>query len=270
MDIFQALILGVVQGATEFLPISSSAHLVLVPWWLNWSNPGLAFDTILHLGTIVAVIVYFYCDLWRIIVAWLRMVLRRETGDPAARLGWWLIVGTVPAAVLGAVLEDFFESLFAFPPGVAVLLIVTGVILAASEHLGKRIRSLEDLRWSDALVIGAAQACAIAPGISRSGVTIAAGLGKGLKRADAARFSFLLSVPVIVGAGLKQSFHLATEPTQPDQLLLLVVGLVAAAVTGYLAIHFLLRYLQHRNLYPFAVYCWLMGGISLLAALLGW
>ncbi len=270
MDIFQAFILGFVQGATEFVPVSSSAHLVLVPWWLNWDSPGLQFDTILHLGTIVAVIAYFYRDLWEIVVSWVRAVLRHGTACPTSRLGWWLILGTVPAAVLGAVLEDFFEGMFGYPPGVAAFLIVTGVILALSERLGKRLRSLDDLGWLDALVIGLAQACAIAPGISRSGATIAAGLGKGLKRTDAARFSFLLSVPVILGAGLKQSYDLLTESTQAGQLLLLVVGFVAAAITGYLAIYFLLRYLQRRSLYPFAIYCWALGVLSLLAVLMGW
>lgn len=270
MDVFQAFILGFVQGATEFVPVSSSAHLVLVPWWLNWNSPGLQFDTILHLGTIVAVIAYFYRDLWQIITAWVRVVLRREVSSPMSRLGWWLILGTVPAAVLGAALEDFFEGMFGYPPGVAALLLVTGVILAVSERFGKRLRSLDDLGWLDALVIGLAQAAAIAPGISRSGATIAAGLGRGLKRADAARFSFLLSIPVILGAGLKQSFDLLTEPTQTGQLLLLVVGFATAVVTGYLAIYFLLRYLQRRSLYPFAIYCWAVGGLSLLAVLMGW
>ncbi len=269
MDILQAFILGFVQGATEFLPISSSAHLVLVPWWLGWGQPGLSFDAVLHLGTIVAVVVYFYRDLWHIVVAWVRALLRREASTPTARLGWWLILGTIPAVVLGLALEASFERLFGFPLGVAALLLVTGAILAASERLGSRLRRLDDLGWLDALLIGLAQACAIAPGISRSGATIGAGLARGLKRADAARFSFLLSVPVIVGAGSKEFLDLLARPEQADQWGLLAAGFLAAAVTGYLAIHFLLKYLQRRSLYPFAVYCWAFGGVSLLAALLG-
>lgn len=270
MNIFQALILGCVQGLTEFLPISSSAHLVLVPWWLDWGQPGLSFDAVLHLGTIVAVVVYFYRDLWRIVAAWVRALLLRGASTPTARLGWWLILGTIPAVTLGLALENFFEHLFGFPLGVAALLLVTGVILALSERLSSRVRALDDLCWVDALLIGLAQACAIAPGISRSGATIGAGLARGLKRADAARFSFLLSVPVIVGTGLKELLSLLTRPEQAGQWHLLAAGFLTAAVTGYLAIHFLLRYLQRRNLYPFAVYCWAVGAISLLAVLMGW
>jgi len=270
MDVFQAFILGFVQGVTEFLPISSSAHLVLVPWWLHWDSPGLSFDTILHLGTILAVVVYFRRDLWQIIAAWTCALLGRQASTPMARLGWWLIVGTVPAVVLGLALEDFFQSLFGSPLSVGALLLITGAILAVSEHFGSRLRNLDDLGWLDALVIGLAQACAIAPGISRSGATIGAGLARGLGRADAARFSFLLSVPIILGAGLQQLFHTVTGPILPGQSLLLAVGFVMAAISGYLAIHFLLQYVQRRKLYPFAIYCWVVGGLSLLAALLGW
>ena len=266
MDILQALILGIVQGATEFLPVSSSGHLVLVPWWLGWNPPGLVFDTTLHLGTIVAVIVYFYRDLLDIVVAWLHGLAGRGM-TPKAWLGWWLILGTIPAAVLGFLFEDFFESMFGTPPVVAALLVVTGVILAVSERLGRRRRALDKLGWLDAVIIGCAQAVAIAPGISRSGTTIAAGLLRGLRREEAARFSFLLSIPVIVGAGLMQLLHLAREAQPAGQTTLLAIGFVAAAVTGYVAIRFMLRYLEQRSLYPFAIYCWVAGAVSLIAAL---
>ena len=267
MTIFQALILGIVQGATEFLPISSSGHLVLVPWWLGWGSLDLAFATTLHLGTVVAVIAYFYRDLWEIALAWLRSLMRREMTSKAW-LGWWLILGTVPAVVLGLALEDFLESLFGSPPAVAALLLVTGAILALSEYLGSRRRDMDDLGWLDAVIIGFAQACAIAPGLSRSGTTIAASLARGLKREDAARFSFLLSVPIIVGVGLMQLLDLASESPQVGQLGALAVGFLAASVTGYFAIRFLLRYVQRGTLYPFAIYCWAVGGISFIAALL--
>ena len=266
MDILQALILGIVQGATEFLPVSSSGHLVLVPWWLGWDPPDLVFDTTLHLGTIIAVIVFFYRDLLEIAVAWLRGLAQRKMTSKAW-LGWWLILGTIPAALLGVLLEDFFQSLFGAPATVAGLLLVTGFILAIAERLGSRQRSLDELGWLDAVVIGCGQALAIAPGISRSGTTIAAGLLRGLRREEAARFSFLLSIPIIVGTGLVQLYHL-TKAVQPaGQTTVLALGFVAAAVTGYLAIRFLLHYLQQHNLYPFAIYCWVVGLVSLVAAL---
>jgi undecaprenyl-diphosphatase len=267
LSIFQALILGIVQGATEFLPISSSGHLVLLPWWFGWDSPALAFATTLHLGTLVAVIAYFYRDLWEITLAWLRSLMHRDMTSKAW-LGWWLILGTVPAVVLGLALEDYLERLFGSPPAVAALLLATGAILVLSEYLGSRRRDMDDLGWIDAVIIGFAQACAIAPGISRSGTTIAAGLKRGLKREDAARFSFLLSIPIIAGTGLMQLLVLASESPQGGQLSALAVGFFAAAVTGYFAIRFLLRYMQRGTLYPFAIYCWVVGSISLIAALL--
>ena len=261
------MILGIVQGATEFLPISSSGHLVLVPMWFGWESPALAFATTLHLGTLVSVIAYFYRDLWEIAVAWLRSLMRREMTSKAW-LGWWLILGTVPAVVLGLTLETFLEGLFGSPPAVAALLLATGVILALSEYLGSRRRDMDDLGWLDAVSIGFAQACAIAPGISRSGTTIAAGLARGLKREDAARFSFLLSIPIIAGTGLMQLVDLASESPQDGQLDALAMGFLAASVTGYFAIRLLLKYLQRGTLYPFAIYCWVVGDVSLIATLL--
>jgi undecaprenyl-diphosphatase len=164
-------------------------------------------------------------------------------------------------------LEDYLERLFGSPPAVAALLLATGAILALSEYLGSRRRDMDDLGWIDAVIIGFAQACAIAPGISRSGTTIAAGLKRGLKREDAARFSFLLSIPIIAGTGLMQLLVLTSESPQGAQLSALAVGFLAAAVTGYFAIRLLLRYMQRGTLYPFAIYCWVVGGISFIAAL---
>ena len=264
MDILQALILGIVQGATEFLPVSSSGHLVLVPWWLGWKSPDLVFDTTLHLGTIVAVIAYFYRDLLEIVIAWFRG-LAGQGMTSKALLGWWLILGTIPAVILGLLLEDFFKGLFGAPGTVAALLLVTGAILAISERLGSRRRDLETLGWLDAIVIGFGQALAIAPGISRSGTTIAVGLFRGLKRAEAARFSFLLAIPIIIGTGLIQLLHLAKSAQPTGQTAVLAIGFLAAAVTGYAAIRFLLHYLQRRSLYPFAIYCWVVGLVSLVA-----
>lgn len=268
MSLLRAIILGILQGATEFIPVSSSGHLVLVPWLLGWDEPGLVFDTVLHLGTLLAVLAYFWRDWWRLIAAWLRGLARWRWDDPDARLVWILVVGTIPAAVLGFLLEDFFESLFGQPAWVAVFLLVTAVLLALSERLGRRLHQMAALRWPDALLIGLGQALAIAPGISRSGATIAAGLGRDLDRPAAARFSFLLATPIILGAGAFKLLDLLALPDPLAQLPVLAAGFLAAALSGYLCIWGLLRYLQRGRLYPFAVYCALAGSAALAVALL--
>ncbi len=268
MTLLRAIVLGLLQGATEFIPVSSSGHLVLVPWLLGWEEPGLTFDTVLHLGTLLAVLAYFWRDWWRLITAWLRGLARWRWDDPDARLAWLLVVGTIPAAVLGFLLEDFFESLFGQPAWVAVFLLVTAAVLALSEWLGRRQRQIDALRWPDALLIGLGQAAAIAPGISRSGATMAAGLFRGLERPAAARFSFLLATPVILGAGAFKLLDLFTLPGPLAQAPVLLAGFLAAAISGYLCIWGLLRYLQRGSLYPFAIYCALAGSAALAVALL--
>jgi undecaprenyl-diphosphatase len=279
MDIVQALVLGLVQGATEFIPVSSSGHLVLVPWLMGWQKPALVFDTTLHLGTIVAVVAFFWRDLIGLAWAWLRSLFMRDRAVAEgsmslppyfaqARLAWLLIIGTTPAAMMGIVLGDFFESLFDSPLRVAVLLLLTGLILALSERVGPRDREIDSLFLFGAMLIGLAQGCAIAPGISRSGATIAMGLLLGLKRDLSARYSFLLATPIVIGAGLLQLLELFSEGAPISQLGLLALGFVAAALSGYFCIKFLLSYLVRRTLYPFALYCWLAGGICLLIALL--
>jgi len=231
MNPFQALILGLVQGATEFIPVSSSGHLVLVPWLLHWPEPGLAFDTTVHWGTLLAVVAVFWRDLWRLAVAWLRSLRSRSLGEAEARIAWWIILGTVPGAVLGLILKDPLESLFSAP------------------------------------LIGVGQAVAIMPGLSRSGTTIASGLLRGLKRETAARFSFLLSTPIILGAGLPQLWEVAQAGDLSTRLPILLLGFVAAALSGYLCIRFLLSYLQRHKLYVFAAYCAVAGVICLGVAL---
>jgi undecaprenyl-diphosphatase len=284
MNILQAIILGIVQGATEFIPVSSSAHLVLVPWLLRWPSPGLVFDTVLHLGTLLAVIAVLWRDLLALAAAWLRsitalpgLLLRRSSpealptdastqgvakgiwGSPEARLAWWIILGTIPAALMGALWEDQFAALFNSPIRVAVLLLVTGVWLVLAERLGRKERQAEDLRWWQSLLVGVAQGCAIAPGISRSGATIGAGLLLGLRREAATRFSFLLAAPIILGAGLLQIKKLLEAPGLNSMLVPLALGFLVAFITGYACIRFLLRYVRNRGLSPFAVYCWLAG-----------
>jgi len=267
MDLLQAIILGLVQGATEFIPVSSSGHLVLVPWLLDWGSPGLVFDTVAHWGTLVAVLVYFWRDWWALITAWLRGLVRWDWRDPQARLMWLLVVGSIPAVVIGYLLKDFFESLFAEPAWVSAFLLVTAGLLVLGERLGQRMREIGDLCWLDALLIGLGQAAAIAPGISRSGTTMATGLLRGLRRPAAARFSFLLATPVIFGAGLFKLVDLFAAPNPLAQLPVLAVGFVAAALSGYVCIWGLLRYLQQGKLYPFAAYCALVGGLCLVIAL---
>jgi len=268
MDLIQATILGFVQGVSEFAPISSSGHLVLVPWLLGWPAPGLIFDTIVHWGTLVAVLAYFWRDFVSLARAWGRSLVSRNPSEPEARLAWLIIVGTVPAAVMGYLGEDFFESLFAAPAWVAGLLLVTGLVLTLSEWLGSRQREPYQLSFWDAVIIGIAQGCAIAPGISRSGATMAAGLFRGLKREAAARYSFLLATPIIFGAGLLQLLDLFKIENAVVHLPPLIPGFLAAAFSGYLGIRFLLSYLQRGKLYAFAIYCWLVGSACLLIAIL--
>ncbi|MHB9092306.1 MAG: undecaprenyl-diphosphate phosphatase, partial [Chloroflexota bacterium] len=211
MGILEVIILGLVQGLTEFIPVSSSGHLVLVPWLLGWAEPSLIFDTTLHLGTVVALLAYFWRDFWGIATAWLGGWRSFTWKDPAARLGWYLIVGTVPAVVLGVLFSKQFEALFGEPGFVGGALVVTGCVLALSERLGRRYLPLEQVGLGAALLVGVAQAIAIMPGISRSGATISTGLGTGLTRPAAARFSFLLGTPIIAGAGIQQLINLGRE-----------------------------------------------------------
>jgi undecaprenyl-diphosphatase len=289
MYIVRALLLGALQGATEFLPVSSSGHLVLVPWLLGWPASSLAFDAVVHWGTAAAVVVYFWRDWVSLVRAALALLGRggsqirpyvgvsdppaageRRHGSPSstdARLAWLILLGTVPAALIGYLLEDFFEGMFARPVAAAGFLLVTAALLAASERWGRRQRAFSSLGWLDALVVGLAQALAIFPGISRSGATIAAGLGRGLRRETAARFSFLLATPIILGAGLLEIVDLVQVGDLAAQALVLVVGFVAAGGVGFGCIHFLLRYLQRRRLYPFAMYCAAVGVACLLVAL---
>lgn len=275
MDLLKALILGLLQGATEFLPISSSGHLVLVPWWFGWQESPLIFDVVVHLGTLVAVLVYFWRDWLTLTRAGIHALrnsanLTYLTQDPDARLVLWLIVGTIPAAVAGMLFEDIFEAAFAEPPLAAFFLLITALLLVFSERRHTAEYTLNDMTAVDVLLIGTAQALAIFPGISRSGSTIAAGMWRGLPRPAAARFSFLLATPIILGAGFKQVvFDVLTEETTVEQGMIvpLVIGFVAAVVMGYICIWFLLRLLQQRRLYGFAIYCAVVGTVSLLVAL---
>lgn len=262
----EAIALGAVQGLTEFIPVSSSGHLVLVPFLLSWEEPGVPFDVAVHLGTALAVVLYFRRELVALALGAARTLGGRGgEGDRAmARLALLLGVGSIPAAATGLLLEGFFEDLFGEPQVVALLLLGTAVLLLAGEALHRRAggsgRGLEGVRAGDAVAVGLFQALAIAPGISRSGATIVAGLGRGLSRDAAARFSFLLGLPAILGAGLVQipDFPPGTDPGP-----VLAATAVSAAV-GFAAIAFLLRHLRSRGLRPFAGYCVAFAAVSLL------
>lgn len=269
MDIVQAIILGIVQGATEFIPISSSGHLILIPWWFNWPVPSLELNVIIQLGTLLAVLIYFWRDWLRVLGGGLNLLRTRRLDDPDSRLFVFLVIGSIPAGVAGLLLKDFFDQVFQNAPMAAFFLLVTAGLLILSEHSGKPARTMAEMTWQDAILIGVGQMAALFPGVSRSGSTIAAGLLRGIKREDAARFSFLLGTPAFLGAGLLSVLDLIAEGNFSSQLPLLVGGFVSAAVVGYLTIAFLLAYLRQRRLYIFAVYCAAFGLISLLAALLG-
>ena len=257
MTLVQSVILGLVQGATEFLPISSSGHLVIVPAIFGWEAPPVAFDVLLHLGTLVAVIIYFRHELSQVALG---LLTRGAERAPARRLGWLLIAGTVPTAIIALAFDDLFESLFTELLYVGVFMVLTAVILTAAERLSRKdVHDSAQMKWWQAALVGVAQGAAIAPGISRSGATIAAGLGLGLDREQAARFSFLLSIPAIAMASAWALTSVVSgEVTMSDPLVSLA-GFLAAAASGYVVIAGLLAYLRRRTLYPFAVYCAVVG-----------
>jgi undecaprenyl-diphosphatase len=261
MTLFQAILLGAVQGLTEFLPISSSGHLVLVPAVFGWGDAGIAFDVLLHAGTLIAVVVYFRADLWSMTKAFF-------TNDPDLaqdrRLAWLIVIATVPTVLIALAFGDLFESFFEQVAWVGVFMLVTAGALTAAELLSRRdIHEEADLTWWKAALIGVAQGAAIAPGVSRSGATIAAGMGAGLDRERAARFSFLMSVPVILAATARSALAVGGGAPFPDPLIALA-GFVTAALVGYLAIAVLLAYLKVGSLYVFAAYTAFVGTVVLV------
>ncbi len=268
MTLLQALFLGLVQGATEFIPVSSSAHLVLVPYLLNWKiDPQVAFayDVLVHWGTLISVILYFRQDMWKYLKSALQGIFSgRLIQNTDSRLAWLLVVGTIPAAIIGYLFADFFEQMFSRPLPATLFLFVTTFLLTWSQRQAKSARSLESMNFWDALIIGSAQAVAIFPGISRSGATISAGLFRGIDKVAAARFSFLLSVPIIFGAGFLPLKELLRMHLLQQNLPALAMGFFSAFFSGYLCIDFLLKFLQKRKLYVFAGYCVLFAVLNLL------
>jgi len=264
MNIFQAIVFGAVQGLTEFLPVSSTAHLILLPWFLHWPDPGLAFDVALHLGTLVALLIYFRAD-WIALITSALGLIRGRRKAPDARMAMLIVAATIPGAAAGSLFEHKVEDALRAPPLIAVMLIAMALILVAAEILGRRKKSLDEISWGDAITIGIAQAFAIVPGVSRSGSTITAGLFLNMKRDAAARFSFYLSAPIIAGAVAKKTLDILKTGLGLEQLTPLIVGIISAGIIGYLAIAFLMRYLQTHNTFLFVVYRIALGIVVLLA-----
>jgi len=265
VNIIEAIILGIIQGATEFLPISSSGHLLLVPSILNIAEPNLNAIAMAHQGTLLAIIVYFRHDLWQIITAVFEGVKNRQPLATAhSRLGWYIAAGSIPAVIAGLLLDDILKDALSNPTVAAVLLLFNAVILVLGERALKGGKTISNLLPIDAIAIGIAQVVALFPGISRSGVTMSAGMGRGFDRSSAARFSFLLGVPVIAGAGLIAAYELARSPDIADNLAYLGVTFITAFIVGYLCIYFLLRWVRSHSLYIFAIYCALAGSLYLI------
>jgi undecaprenyl-diphosphatase len=262
VTVFQALILGIIQGLSEFLPISSSAHLALAPWILHWPDPGLAFDVALHFGTLIAVLWYFRAEWRRLIVAAKDIVVQRRVETERERRVVFLIIATVPGAIAGLALEKQAESTFRDPKLVAAALIVMGILLWWVDRYCERRRTLAVMSWTDAVLVGLAQMFAIIPGVSRSGSTITAGRGLRFTREDAAVFSFLMSMPIIAAAAVLKMPEALREQGLSASM---IVGIAASAVSGWLAIKVLLRLVSTRSYGVFAVYRVILGAAVLIA-----
>jgi undecaprenyl-diphosphatase len=268
MSSLEAIVLGLVQGLTEFLPISSSGHLRIVPALLGWEDPGAGFTAVIQLGTMAAVLLYFRADLWRIAAAWLRELrtpIRAASSE--ARLGWFIVLGTIPISIFGFAFSDQIESSARDLYLIGSALIVFSLVMLAAERYGSRRRHLNSMSARDGIAIGFAQALALIPGVSRSGATISAGLLRGFDRVDAARYSFLLSVPAVVLSGLFELRKIGEEGDAPVGATL--IATIVAFVAGYLSIAWLLRYLTTHSLSGFVVYRVALGMLVLALAASG-
>jgi undecaprenyl-diphosphatase len=263
VDLFQSIVLGIVQGLTEFLPISSSAHLRIVPAFLGWEDPGAAFTAVCQLGTEAAVLIYFRHELWAIIRKWLGGPRRYE--DPDVRLGWFLIVATIPIGILGFIFRDQIETGARNLWLIGTVLIVFALVLGYADRVGRHERDIEQLSPRDGVLIGLAQSLSLVPGVSRSGATMSAGLLLGLQRPAAARFSFLLAIPAVVASGLFELKDVITGDKHVNTSVFNVgVATVVAFFVGYAAIAWLLRYLAHHTVTLFVVYRIVLGSLVLI------
>jgi undecaprenyl-diphosphatase len=273
-DLIKAALLGVVQGLTEFLPVSSTGHLILVEDLLNVDEEryGLSFDAALHMGTLLALLAFFGRRWLTLAGAGIGALRDRSLADDEGRLAWLIVLGTIPAAVIGFAFEDVIEDSFRSPALIATMLIAFSAVFVIAEAVGKRIRLLPQIGWVDALIVGFAQAVALIPGVSRSGATISAGLLRDIDRREAATFAFLLSAPIIGGAGLVQMFDVAREFGRGDlggaDAAFFATGAICAAIVGYVSIAFLLRFLATNSLRPF-VYYRVALGVLIFAVLIG-
>ncbi len=259
MDFIQAVVLAIVQGLSEFLPISSSGHLILIPHFLGWTDQGLAFDVAVHLGTLLAVLIYFRRQLGTMATGWFDSVFRQQhTRD--SRLAWQILVATIPVGLVGLLCDDFIEANLRNPLFVAGTLAFFGILMYLADRFGRRKGDEFGLSWPQALMIGCAQALALMPGTSRSGITMTAGRALGLTRSAAARFSFLLAVPGIAAAGAYEGLKLATS-TEPVDWQPMLVGVVFAALSGIACIHFLIRFIERIGLLPFTIYRLILAAI---------
>jgi undecaprenyl-diphosphatase len=268
MSLLEAIVLGIVQGLTEFLPISSTGHLRIVPSFLGWEDPGAAFTAVTQLGTMAAVLLYFRVELVRVARAWLASITDRpKRRELDARLGWYIVLGTVPIGVFGVLFKDQIETGARDLYVIGVALIVVGVIMSIADHVGRRDRQIEQIETKDGFWVGMAQALALVPGVSRSGATITTGLFLGLDRAAAARFSFLLSVPAVVLSGLFElSSIIEGEEGEHVGAPELIVATSLAFVVGYASIAFLLRFLANHTLFIFVAYRIVLGIVVLALA----
>jgi len=280
----QAILLGLLQGATEFLPVSSSAHLIILPWLFGWTNPvltSLTFDVALHLGTLLAVLVFFAADFIRLIRAAIDSIRERCIGpDPDRRLAWFIVAGTIPGGIFGFLFESKIDALFHTPGqainllamiALAVFLATLGALLLLADRYASHHTDTKSISFKQAILIGCAQALAIFPGISRSGSTITAGLALGLKREAAARFSFLLGTPIIAGIGLKSLIEIVSGiksgAIAAGEWAVFPIGVITAAIAGFLCIHFFLRYLQEHPMNLFVYYRFALAALVVIVAL---
>lgn len=265
--LFDAVILGAIQGLTEFLPVSSSGHLLLAHHFLQYdAGDSLTFDVALHVGTLLALIIYFWRDIGRLVKDWLSS-LNTKIKTPEQRLPWLIIVAAIPAAIFGGLFDSFFESLRS-PWIVVVTFVVFGSLFLWVERVAEQTKTMREMRWTSALAVGLAQVIALVPGVSRSGITIVGGMLTGLTREQAARFTFLLSIPVVAGAAAKKLLDLKGQGIPPDERMAMVVGILTAAIVGYAVIRFLLRYLSNHRLNGFAYYRFMVAAVVLVALLL--
>jgi undecaprenyl-diphosphatase len=257
VDSLQLILLAIVQGMSEFLPISSSAHLILLPKIFGWPDQGLVFDVAVHLGSLIAVMVYFRIEVWRMLKSWTGSLAGGEP-DQDSLLAWWVIIGTIPAVIVGFSLQGLIENQLRSPIIIAMASIIFGLLLWVADVKSKRERTEYQLTWKDALTIGCFQVLALIPGTSRSGITITAGLFLGLNRQAAARFSFLLSMPVILASGVLQTMRMFTE-VSPISWQELFFGVVLSAISAGLCIHLFLRLIERTGMLPFVIYRFLLG-----------